>query len=201
MEQPLTPERAREAFEALAARGDELCFQWLAEGCECRAQLMIEHLLASGPTPGRAWAVAVGRLLRFPQPDHPRHFYKWENHVAPTVPVQGAEYGVLVLDPSLSPTGPLTLTTWAASMKANAIEVATGGMAQPDILDRQTARALRGEELDAVIFNLPLGVAPIPESGGTGFRIGADPPDGPGAFARKELQRIRDEIKCRRGRP
>jgi hypothetical protein len=81
------------------------------------------------------------------------------------------------------------------------IEVSTGGLAQADILDRQTARALRGEELDAVIFNLPLGVAPIPEMGGTGFRIGTDPPDGPGAFARKELQRIRDEIKGRRGRP
>jgi Glutaminase len=200
MEQPLTPEQAREAFDALAARGDELCFQWLAEGCECRAQLIIEHLLANGLTPGRAWAVAVGRPLRFPQPDHPRHSYKWRNHVAPTVPVPGAEHGVLVLDPSLSPTGPLTLIEWAMSVRARAIEISTVGLTQAEILGRQAARALRGEDLDAVIFNLSPGVARLPEKGGTGFRIAPDPPEGPADFARKELQQIRDERARRRGR-
>lgn len=198
MEGPLTVEQAQEAFNDLAARGEEYCFGWLVEGCECRAQLMIERLQEVGLRPGRAWALSVGRLLRFPQPDHPRRFYKWRNHVAPAVMVPGAEGGVLVIDPSLSPTGPVTLTQWAASMNARSIEVSTVGLAQSEILGGQAARALRGEELDAVVFSLPLGVAPIPERGGTGYCVGPDPVGGPSAAARRLIEEIRRSMGWRR---
>jgi Glutaminase len=201
MEQPLTPEQAQEVFDALAARGDELCFRWLAEGCESRAQLMIEQLLAMGLTPGRAWAMAVGRLLRFPQPDDPRRSYKWQNHVAPTVSVSGAEHGVLVLDPSLSPGGPVTLRAWAVLLRVRSVEISTVGLSQAEILSRQAARALRGEELDAILFNLGLGEAPIPERGGTGFCIGPDPPRGVSIWARLKLEEIRKLMEQRRGQP
>ena len=43
MDQPLTQEQAQAVFEAMAALGDRIAFRWLAEGCECRAQLMIEE--------------------------------------------------------------------------------------------------------------------------------------------------------------
>src|SRR6266511_1383322 len=109
MKKPLTPEEAQEVFRAIAARGNEIAFRWLREGCECRAQLMIESLQAMGLEPGRAWAVSVGRRLSFPHPTSPDRSYKWENHVAPTLTVEEAEPGTLVIDPSISPAGPLTL--------------------------------------------------------------------------------------------
>src|SRR5438270_498922 len=121
MDEPLTPEQARAIFDAMAALEDELCFSYLDEGCECRAELMIRRMQAMGYTPGRAWALAVGRKLCYPQPENPGRFYKWYNHVAPTLPVQGAEQGVLVVDPSVAPQGPVTLTEWAAALRALSI--------------------------------------------------------------------------------
>jgi hypothetical protein len=61
MNQPLTPQQAQEGFAAVAARGDEIAFRCLAEGCECRAQLTVEQLQVLGLQPGRAWALAVSR--------------------------------------------------------------------------------------------------------------------------------------------
>jgi hypothetical protein len=149
---------------------------------------MIEYIQALGFQPGRAWAVYVGRLLTVPHPYNPGEFYKWKNHVAPTVSVQGMEYGVLVIDPSLSRTGPLTLTEWAAAMRARSIEVSNVGLSQAEILSRQTARALQGRDLDALVFSLKLGEPPIAEAGGTGFRIDRDPPEGVSTFARKQMK-------------
>jgi hypothetical protein len=186
--QELTRDQAQDAFNAVAALRDEIAFRWLAEGCECRTQLMIEHLLVLGLEPGRAWAISVGRPLSFPQPGNPRRRYKWANHVAPTVPVAGAAYGVLVIDPSLCPDGPCPLMDWAALLGAQSVEVAVVGLLQADILQRQAARALQGMDLDTVVFSLRLGEAPLPEVGGSGFRIDADPPEGPSEFARKEMR-------------
>jgi hypothetical protein len=186
---PLTREEAQKVFEAMAARGDEIAFHNLAEGCECRAQLMIEHLQAMGIEPGRAWALSVDRFLTFPNPANRRETFKWRNHVAPTVTVEAVEYGVLVIDPSTQ-RGPVPLQEWAASMKARTVEVSDRGLSQAAIMASQTARALRGEGLDAVLFYLKLGEPPIPERGGSGFRIGADPPAGPSAFSRKEMRRL-----------
>jgi hypothetical protein len=193
MEEPLTPEQAQAAFEAMAARGAEIAFRWLREGCECRAQLMIEHLQALGLHPGRAWALSVGRHLRAPHPDNPKDQYAWRNHIAPTLPVARVEYGVLVIDPSLSRTGPFTLTAWAAAMNARSIEVSQVGLSQAEILNRHAARALRGQELDAMLFVLSLGEPPIPELGGSGYRIGPDPPEGVRAHAHDRMVDFLDD--------
>jgi hypothetical protein len=185
----LTREQAQKVFEAMAAKRDEIAFGNLAEGCECRAQLMIEHVQALGIEPGRAWALAVDRALVFPSPANPRQSFKWNNHVAPTIAVEGVEHGVLVIDPSTQ-TGPATLVEWATSLGGRVIELSNRGLSQAEILSIQGARALRGQGLDAVLFRLPLGEPPIPELGGSGFRIGPDPPDGPSLFARAEMQRL-----------
>jgi hypothetical protein len=186
---PLAREEAQNLFEAMAAKRDEIAFDNLAEGCECRAQLMIEHFLAMGIDPGRAWALAVDRPLAFPNPANPRQTFKWHNHTAPTVCVESVEHGVLVIDPSTQ-TSPVTAVEWMASMRARAIEVSNRGMSQTGVLQMQSARALRGEGLDAVLFLLELGEPPIPERGGSGFRIGPDPPAGPSTFARTEMRRL-----------
>jgi hypothetical protein len=142
-----------------------------------------------GIEPGRIWAVAVDRPLAFPKPDNPSKSFKWNNHVAPSVMVEGVELSVLVIDPSTQ-TGPVALTHWAASMGARVIEVSDRGLSQADILSRQSARALRGQGLDAVLFNLRLGEPPIPEKGGSGFCIGADPAAELSRFARAVMQRL-----------
>jgi hypothetical protein len=117
MSMPLTREEAEKIFAAMAAKADEIAFGNLAEGCECRAQLMIEHMQGMGIEPGRAWAVAVDRDLAFAHSENRRELFKWNNHVAPTVAVVGAAHGVLVIDPSTQ-TGPVGLVEWAASMRA-----------------------------------------------------------------------------------
>jgi hypothetical protein len=189
MPAPLTREEAQKIFKAMAAKGDEIAFRYLAEGCQCRAQLMIEHLQALGIEPGRAWALAVDRALAFPKPDNPRQSFKWHNHVAPTVAVTNADFGILVIDPSTQSSA-VSLTAWAAAMNATSIEVLDRGLSQADILSRQTARVLRGERLDAVLFHLSLGEPPIPELGGSGFCIGPDPAAGASTFARAEMRRL-----------
>jgi hypothetical protein len=35
MKQPLTPEQAQAAFDAMAAKGNEIAFEYLVQGCEC----------------------------------------------------------------------------------------------------------------------------------------------------------------------
>jgi hypothetical protein len=200
MERILTLKEAQGVFQAVAALSDVIAFRWLVEGCECRAQLMIEHLQALGIKPGRAWAVAVGRLLSLPEPDNPHRSYKWHNHVAPTVPVGGVDYGVMVIDPALSPAGPLTLAEWARTMRARSIEVSDIGLSQAEILSRQAAQALKGQDLDAMVFYLKYGEAPIPEIGGTGFRIDPEPAEGISAFAHEMMQEYLAYQKARERR-
>jgi hypothetical protein len=106
--------------------------------------------------------------------------------------VAGVEYGLLVLDPSTQ-TGPAELRGWAASMGAKVIDVSDRGLSQAEILKRQSDRALREEGLKAIVFILRLGEPPIPDLGGSGFRIDVDPPEGPSAFARAEKRRLLKE--------
>ncbi len=190
MEQTLTLEQAQEAFRAMAALRDEIAFGWLREGCECRAQLMIEHLQEMSLVPGRVWAVSVGRRLTFPHPTPTGRSYKWENHVAPTLSVEGAEHGILVIDPGLSQAGPLTLGDWALAMRVKSFHLSSAGLVEAEILSLHSARALRGEDLDAVLLTLKLGEAPLTNRGGSGFRIGPDPPQGVSAFAHREMRRF-----------
>jgi hypothetical protein len=189
VEAPLTGEQAHGLFDALAAKGHEIAFRVRAEGCECRAQLMIEHLQALGIEPRRAWVLAMDRPLVFPDPANPRQFYNWHNHVAPTVAVEDVAYGVLVLDPSTQ-TGPAVLTDWTRSMGPRQIEVSSRGLSLAEIQQLRAERGLSGQGLDAIVFHLKLGEPPIPDQGGSGFRFGPDPEEGPSAFARATMQRL-----------
>ena len=146
MQTPLSPEKAQQVFEAMAAQGDKIAFRHLQEGCECRAQLMIESMEQLGINPGRAWAVAVGCLLVCANPVNPKAPLKWFNHTAPTVAVEGSPHGVLVIDPSLSRTGPMTLYEWAGAMRARAIAVFEEPRSQAQILELQRDRALAREQ-------------------------------------------------------
>jgi hypothetical protein len=104
--------------------------------------------------------LAVDRLLSFPHPTKPKKSYTWKNHVAPTVPVAGVEYGVMVIDPAISPAGPVLLVDWLRQLRVKSFEVSTVGLAQPEILRRQTERNLQGVGLDAMTFLLRIGEAP-----------------------------------------
>jgi hypothetical protein len=96
----------------------------------------------------------------------------------------------LVIDPSLSPTGPLTLPAWAAAMRARFIEIAEAPLTQALIHELQRARVLAGgDPLDAVVFSLERGKAPLADVGGSGFRIAPDPPEGASVFARVQMQK------------
>jgi hypothetical protein len=183
---------AQAVFEAMAAKGDRIAFRYLYEGCESRSQLMIEEMVAMGIDPGRVWAVSVGRALAVSNPINPKGPpIRWYNHTAPTVAVAPSSQGVRVIDPS-SPgaTGPLTIHDWAGEIRAKSIVVSEEPLSQERILEMQRTRALAGQELDAIVFHLGLGVAPIPEKGGSGFRIDLDPPEGVSAFARTEMKKF-----------
>ncbi len=186
----LSAVEAQELFKAMAALGDRIAFRYLAEGCECRAQIMIENIEAMGITPGRAWAVMVGRPLVVENPANPKAPFRWFNHTAPTVPVEAAPHGVLVIDPALTTSGPIILDEWAGKMRARTIAISAVPLSQAEILELQRTRALAGNDLDAIVFSLGRGIAPIPDRGGSGFRIDADPPQGVSAFAHGEMQRL-----------
>jgi hypothetical protein len=192
MERKLTRKEAEEAFQAVAALRDEIAFGWLAEGCECRAQLMIEHLQAMGLEPGRAWAISVGRMLAFPQANRPGHYYHWQNHVAPTVAVEEVEQAILVIDPSLSPAGPLDLLDWVQILRVRSVHLSDSGLSEAEVMTLQRERVLQGGELDAVVFNLRLGQPPLTNLGGSGFRIGPDPHPGVSMFAHRQMLRLLD---------
>jgi hypothetical protein len=188
---PLTHAEACQVFAAMAAKRDEIAFEYLWEGCECRAQLMIEQMEAMGIDPGRAWVVSVGRKLSVPDPLNPGSKISWENHVAPTVAVEGQPQGLLVVDPSLSRSGPSTLSEWANAARARVVEISERPLTQAQILDLQTAHVLSGRKpLDAVVFVLPRGQAPLPDVGGSGFRIAPDPPEGASAFAHAQMREL-----------
>src|SRR5207302_754182 len=120
---PLTDVEAQQVFATMAAKREEIAFAYLWEGCECRAQLMIEPMVALGINPGRAWAISVGKQLAVENPARPNTTIKWGNHTAPTVAVEDVEHGVVFIDPALSQTGPLTIVQWAGAMRARSIEV------------------------------------------------------------------------------
>ena len=187
---PLTPAEAQRAYDAMVAKSGEIAFRYLAEGCECRSQLMIESLTAMGFHPGRAWAVSVGRSLAVaPDPTRPRRTIKWGNHTAPTLLTEENPPVVMVIDPSLpGARGPVCLADWATAMKARSVVVSAVPLSQAEILEAQRGRALAGVDTDAVVFSLPLGVAPVPESGGSGYVIGPDPAGGASANARRRMK-------------
>jgi hypothetical protein len=187
---PLSAAEAQEVFESMAARGNQIAFRYVRAGCESRAQLMIEHMEQMGIDPGRAWGLSVGRELVIAVPLYPRGKLTWNNHVAPAVAVAGVPHGVLVIDPALSTTGPMTLPEWASAMRARSIKISEKPLTQAQIMDLQTRRVTGGgQPLDAILFSLARSEAPLPNVGGSGFRIGADPPEGVSVFAHQQQQK------------
>jgi hypothetical protein len=61
------------------------------------------------------------------------------------------------------------------------------GLSQAEILARHTELALKGHDLDAMIFSLKLGEPSLPEAGGTGFQVGKDPAAGASAYAHEMM--------------
>jgi hypothetical protein len=200
---PLTATEAQAVFDAMSARGDQIAFEYVRAGCESRAQLMIEHMERMGIDPGRAWALSVGRDLVVADPLIPRGRITWNNHVAPIVAVEGVPHGVLVIDPSLARTGPMTLLAWAEAMRVRTLEVSTVPLTQTQIMDLQAARVTGGgQPIDAILFVLERGKPPLPDVGGSGFCLGSDPAEGVSEFAHRQQQNyLKLQGKMRRGQP
>jgi hypothetical protein len=143
-----------------------------------------------GIDPGRSWELSVGRDLVIGDPLNLPGKLSWNNHVAPIVAVEGVPHGVLVIDPSLSKTGPMPLLDWAKTMRVWSIVISEVPLTQAQIAELQTARVIGGEQpLDAILFSLERGQAPLPDVGGSGFRIGTDPPEGVSDFAHQQQQK------------
>ncbi len=75
-------------------------------------------------------------------------------------------------------------------MRARSIDISEIPLGQAEIVSRHSARALQGQDLDAVVFSLQCGRAPIPEIVGSGFRIALDLLEGVSAFAHAEMRRL-----------
>jgi hypothetical protein len=200
---PLTAAEVQEVFAAMAVKDDQIAFKYVRAGCESRAQLMIEYMEEMGIDPGRTWALSVGRDLVIADPLQPRGKITWHNHVAPTVAVEGVPHGVLVIDPSLSKTGPMTLLEWAEAMRARSILISEVPLTQAQIMDLQRDRVTAGgQPFDAIVFSLERGKAPLPDVGGGGFQIGIDPPEGVSAFAHQQQQKyLKLQSQMRPGQP
>ena len=70
-------------------------------------------------------------------------------------------------------------------------------------MDLQIARVTGGgPPLDAILFSLERVKAPLPDVGGSGFRIGADPPEGVSVFAHHQQQKyLKLQNEMRPGQP
>lgn len=198
----LTQAEAEAVFGALAAKGDEISFGYLRAGCESRAHVMMEHMEAMGIDPGRATILTAGRQLAIPDPLNKGKFLPWNNHTAPLVAVEGQPHGLLVIDPALSKTGPMTITEWAGAMRARRLHVSETPLSVAEMSELQTAAGIRGQPIDSFVFLLARGEAPVPELGGSGFRLAADPPNGVSAFAREQMRHyLKLQALLRPGRP
>ena len=84
-------------------------------------------------------------------------------------------------------------------MRARSLEVSETPLTQAQILALQTARVTGGgPPLDAILFSLERGKAPLPDVGGSGFCIGIDPLEGVSVFARQQQQKYL-ELQSRMG--
>jgi hypothetical protein len=189
---PLTQAEAEAVFAFMAAAEDKMPFLYIKEGCEVRAQLMIDEMVVRGIDPGRAWALTVpGKSLSVPNPLNPRQPIRWGNHTAPVIAIDSTSQGVRVIDPALPGVkGPLTIVEWAAAMKLVAYEWSPKPLSQADMLSIFAERTVKGQDLQGFIFVVERGISPVSDIPGSGFRIAADPPEGIPSFLLKEVQRL-----------
>ena len=105
--------------------------------------------------------------------------------------MDGAPYDVLVIDPSLSRVGPMTLPDWVGAVNTKNVEYSAVSLTQADINEMQTVRVLGGgDPIDALVFLLPYGVPPLSDIGGSGFRVEPDPHEGVRHFAHMRMDEI-----------
>jgi uncharacterized Zn-binding protein involved in type VI secretion len=111
----LTPEQAQAWFNRF--RNDtSIPWNYPNDCCYARAEIMAGQLRAAGVPVGKAWNYApADGSLRVDTPNDPSGHVEWGYHVAPTVPVRGADGQVrnMVIDPSISDR-PLSPQAWAA---------------------------------------------------------------------------------------
>jgi len=111
----LTPAQAQAWFDTFKARGD-IPWNYPDDCCYNRAHVMVQALQAACVDAGKAWNYATAKSgpLHVATPNSPAGFVEWGYHVAPTVPVIGANGVVspMVLDPSIA-SGPITPQQWA----------------------------------------------------------------------------------------
>ena len=112
----LTEPEAKGWFDKFKARQD-IPWNYPNDCCYNRAHVMAGQLQAAGVDVGKAWnyAPSADEPLRVNTPDDPKGYVEWGYHVAPTVPVRGADGNVhpMVLDPAIAP-GPITPEQWQA---------------------------------------------------------------------------------------
>lgn len=125
----ITPERAQEVFDALAANPN-IPFDYPPDCCYARATEMVRMMDAMGVESGKVWTYAQpGKALvpmtsrnqpvRFP-PSRRGEQVMWGYHVAPTVDVIQPNGSVrkMVMDPSLT-NGPVTIEEWNRIMSGS----------------------------------------------------------------------------------
>ena len=114
-----SPEAAKKVFDKEKARSD-IAFKYPADGCYARAHLMAKDIKEAGGEPGKVWAFPKDPtdLLHAKTPNDPTGSVDWTYHVAPTVPVEGADGKVndMVIDPSLFDK-PVSVDEWNSAMK------------------------------------------------------------------------------------
>lgn len=111
----MTEAQAQKKFDEFKARKD-IPWNYPNDCCYNRAHVMAQQLQSEGIAVGKAWNYAPhGTALKVNTPNDPKGFVEWGYHVAPTVPVQGADGQVrtLVFDPSITDK-PVTPDQWKA---------------------------------------------------------------------------------------
>ena len=114
---PVTPERAQEIFDQLAAMPD-IAFGYANDGCYARAHIMCRRMFDMELTPKKSWAFeGDDEKLLVKMPDG--RSAEWWYHVAAVLPVQlpNGKVEDMVIDPSLFD-GPVTLQKWGRVMGA-----------------------------------------------------------------------------------
>ncbi len=173
----VTPQQAGQVFRTLANRPD-IAFRYVDDGCYARAHLMIEHMLALGMKPARAWTFANGEALHVRRPNDPSKFVTWKYHVAPILRVRFADgkEAWRVIDPSMFDR-PVSIATWA------------GAQRRPNSRFKPHVSLTR------------LGQAPLNEKRvrceGSGYWTGKDPGTDLTAYSRMKMR----EYKAREPRP
>ena len=139
----ITPERAQEVFDALAANPD-IPFDYPPDCCYARATEMARMMDQMGVESGKVWTYASprGALVPMASRNQPVRFppgrrgqqVKWGYHVAPTVDVIQPDGSVqkMVMDPSLT-RGPVTIAEWNRIMSGPGSDISQTATTGKDV--------------------------------------------------------------------